>query len=271
MLKRLLKYDMRAISRIACPIYLASGLISILCCAVLYFAFGFAEEIDTVFSALMLTGGVYLVGILMIIAMVAIMGITVIGRYYRSIFTDEGYLNMVIPVSKKVFLNSKIISSVIWVALSAIVAGACLVVSVLLPTLLYDTSLISEAVDILREEGGFNGEDKALLVSALLMQLAVALFSLVKDVMLVITAITVGAVVFKRFRICACILLYFGITFVEEAFTMLIKSLIASVTSSSPWLTLTVNVMLEIIVVSVTFAIGYLVSLFVLDKKLNLE
>ena len=271
MLKRLLKYDMKAISRIAYPCLLASVTMSILCCAVIYFTFGFTDEIDSIFSAIMLTGGLYLVGILTVIAMVTIVGIAVVARYYRSIFTDEGYLNMVIPVSKKQFLDSKIISSVIWLIICSVTAGACLVISVLLPTLLYDTSLISEAVEILKSEAGVDGGGEALLVSAVVMQLAVALFSLAKDVMLVITAITVGSIIFKRFRICACVIIYFGITVFEEMLTVLIKYLIARVTSSNLWLTLTVNVMLEIIVVSVTFAIGYLVSLFALDKKLNLE
>lgn len=270
MLRRLVKYDMRAISRVALPMYLVAGIISLLCCGVLYFTFGFAEEIDSVFSAFMITGSLYLIGILTVAVMVVITVVAVASRYYRSVFGDEGYLNMVIPVSRRQFLNAKIISSVIWVLSSVLVAGACLVVSVLLPTLLYDTSLISEAIDLLKAEAGMNGEEKALLVFAFVMQITVSLFDLVKDVMLVITAITVGSVIFKSFRICACILLYFGITFVEQMACTLIKTAIAFATSSS-WVTVTLNVIFELLVISVTFAVGYLASAFSLEKRFNLE
>ena len=41
MLKRLIKYDMKSISKTAVPLFIASAIISLLCCAVLYFTFGY--------------------------------------------------------------------------------------------------------------------------------------------------------------------------------------------------------------------------------------
>ena len=271
MLRRLVKYDMRAIARIALPLYMASGIISLLCCGVLYFTFGFAEEIDSFFSAILITGGLYAIAVLTIIAMAVVMGVVVIARYYRAVFTDEGYLNLVIPVSRRRLLSSKIASSVIWVLLSAIVAVACLVVSVLLPTLLYDTSLISEAIDLIRAEAGIDGEEKTLLVYAFCVRLAISLCDLIKDVMLVITAITVGSAFFKRFRICACILLYLGISLSEQAVFSLMKAIVAVLSSSSAWVSVTLNAMLELALIFVTFTVGYFISAYALEKKLDLE
>ena len=271
MLKRLIRYDMKDVSKIAIPLFLASGIISIFCCGVLYFTFGFADEINSVFNAILLTGGLYFVGIATIAVMIGIVAFTVILRYYRSVFSDEGYLYMVIPVTKRQFLNSKIISSVIWVLACSLVAGACVVVAVILPTLLYDTSLISEAFDAIFSELSERGGSTGFLVTSLLADFLVSVLNIAKDVMLVITAITVGCVYFKRFRILISLALYFGITLFEEAFVAAVKVIVIEVVSSRVWIALVLNSILEILLMALIFTAAYLYTLFSLEKKLNLE
>ena len=271
MLKRLIKYDMRAISKIALPMYLASGIINILCCVVLYFSFGFAEEIESVFSAIMLTGGLYFVGILTIAVMLIVVVLAVEMRYYRAVFSDEGYLNMVIPVTRRQFLNSKIISGVVWVLLSGLVAGACVFVSVLLPTLLYDTSLISEAVEMIKADIGVTDFSVPFLLATNLTGVLLSLLALVKDVMLVITAITVSSVYFKRFRVLVFVAVYFGIVLVEEAFVTAVKSVAVSVAADYVWAAFVLSTVLELFVIASTFFVGYFVSHHALEKKFNLE
>lgn len=271
MLKRLIKYDMRAISKIALPMYLASGIINILCFVVLYFSFGFAEEIESVFSAIALTGGLYFIGILTIVVMVIVVAFAVALRYYRSIFSDEGYLNMVIPVTRRQFLNSKIISGVIWVIVTAVVTAACVFVSTLLPTLLYDTSLISDVVEMIKTDIGITDLDAPLIIAKNIIGTVVFVLSIVKDVMLIITAITVSSVYFKRFRALVFFAIYFGILFIEEAFFTVTRSVAVTVSSDYVWVALALSSVLEIFVVASTFFVGYFVSHNALEKKFNLE
>ena len=271
MLRRLVKYDMRAISKIALPTYLASGIISVFCCAVIYFSFGFAEEIESVFSAIMLTGGLYFVGILTIAVMVIAVAVAVAMRYYRAVFSDEGYLNMVIPVTRRQLLHSKIISGSIWMLISTLVAGACVVVSVLLPTLLYDTALISEALEMIKTDIGLNAPSVPFIIVTYITGLLVSLLSLVKDVMLVIAAITVSSVYFKRFRALAFVGVYFGIMLGEQTFVTAVRSVAVSGAESYAWVAFALSLVLELFVVASTFLAGYFVSHHALEKKFNLE
>ena len=271
MLKRLIKYDMRAVSRIAVPMFIASGIISLLCCAVLYFTFGFAEEISSLFNAFMVTGGLYVIGVVTILVMLSAVLFTVVSRYYRSVFTDEGYLNMVIPVSKKSFLDAKIISSVIWFFIASVVSWICVVISLILPTLLYDTTLISSVFDAIKENLGITKDNVALGITTLLFKLLLSSLGVAKDVMLVIAAITLGAAFIKKFKIVSSIVLYFVISFSEELFTDAVSALVRFITVDHAWMTLVFDSLLELMIIATVFAAAYLLSLYTLEKRLNLE
>jgi len=271
MLRRLVKYDMRAISRVAVPMFIASWIVSFLCCAVLYFTFGFAEELNSMFSAFMITGSLYLVGMTAISVMLSLVAIVVAFRYYKSVFTDEGYLNMAIPVTRKAFLDSKIISSVVWSVLAAITTGTCVFVSLVLPMILYDTSLISEAISFIKSELHIGEGGGALGISTLVFGITVSVLRTIKDVGLIIGAITLGASLFKRFKFGLSVVLYFAISFAEELFTDAVKMLTRVITLNSPWTTLILNTLFEILIVSTVFVAMYCVSLYLLKKRFNIE
>ncbi|MBE6537161.1 MAG: hypothetical protein E7673_04325 [Ruminococcaceae bacterium] len=269
MLKRLIKYDMKAISRIAVPLYIAAGICSLLCCAALYFAFGFAENINSVFYASMTTGGLYFVGIFTIVAMLIIVSLAVLSRYYKSIFTDEGYLNMVIPVRKKSYLDSKIISSVIWFLLTGLVATACVFVAVVLPTLLYDTTLIPKVIEFVKAEIGIT--DVKMAVTSLLISVFVEIVSLFKDIVLIIASITLGSSIVKRCKILSSIVFYFLIQFLEGIITDAIKIFVRYVITERAWMTIIINSLIDLMVICTTAALMYFLSLYVLSRKMNLE
>ncbi len=271
MLKRLIKYDMKSIAKVAVPMFVISAFVSLVCCAVLYYTFSFAEEINSLFNAIMMTGGLYLIGVLTIIAMFVIVGITVISRYYKSIFTDEGYLYMVIPVTKRSFLNSKIISSAIWFALSAGVAWVCIFISLLLPTLLYETTLVIEAFNLIKEGLGIDQSNIALVITAALVSLLDSAVGLVKDVTVLICAITIGATMFKRFKIVASIIVYLIIGFAEELFYDVVTFSVGNIVTANAILTLIINSAFDIVIMLVVATIMYFITLGILDKKINLE
>lgn len=271
MLKRLIKYDTRAIAKTAVPMFIISGIVSLLCCAVLYFTFGFAEHINSTFKAFMITGGLYLIGLVTIFAMLAIVAFAIISRYYHSVFLDEGYLNMVIPATRKSFLNSKIISSSFWFLMSGIVAWLCVVISVILPTILYDTGLMSAAIEAIVAEMGISKDDIAFGITAVLIKLLISAVGLIKDVMVIITAITVGATVVKQFKILFSALIYFVIVFFEELFVDFSELLIHGVTVNHSWLTLIFDSLFELLVIAAVYAAAYFCSLYILEKKFNID
>ena len=271
MLGRLIKYDMKAISRFAVPMIAASWALSFLCCAVLYFTFGFAEELNSMINAFMITGSIYLIGVMAIGVMLFLVTAVVALRYYKSVFGDEGYLNMSIPVSRRAFLNSKIISSAIWSVLAAVTAWICVFVSLVLPILLYDTSLISKALELTKEMFGIGKNDIGLDVAALMFEIVISVLNIAKDVAVIIASITLGSVIFKRLKLFLSLMIYFVITFLEELFTDTFKTLIHVFTYQNPLLILVLNFVFEILIISVVFALMYYTALYLLEKRLNLE
>ena len=270
MLGRLVRHDMRAISKRAVPLFIASGIVSLLCCAVIYFTFGFADGIDSIFNAFMLTGGLSMICVGTIIAMFVSVLILVVARYYRSVFSDEGYLFMTVPVKKKTFLNAKVISSFIWFLLAAAVAWASAFISLVLPVLLYDTSLVSNVFELIKKEMGLTEVDTVYSLTAFAVRIIIAAASIVKDVMLIIASITLGAVMIKRFKMPFAILVYFLISFTDELLIDTVSALVHWITVDQKWLTLLINSVFELDMIAIVYIAAYIGTNFILEKKLNL-
>ena len=98
MLKKLLKYDMRDMRSRSVPLFIASAATALICCALLYFSLSFSSDYFN--FAILAVSGLYAVGIIAIVALFVVNYFFALARYYKSFFTDEGYLNMVIPAEK---------------------------------------------------------------------------------------------------------------------------------------------------------------------------
>ena len=271
MLKCLIKYDMKAISRFAIPMLIAAGGASFLCCAVLYFTLGLAEELTSVLNAIMITGSLYMIGVTVIGVMLFLVTVVIALRYYRSVFSNEGYLNMSIPVSRRAFLNSKIISSSIWAVITAVVAAASAFVSLFLPLLLYDASIIHDALGFVKGNLGAVAADRSLNVMVILFKMVASVLNAAKDVAVIIASITLGSVLLRRAKLVISAVIYYIISFSEELFADNVKMLVHTFGIESPMVTLLLDFIFEILVIFLVFALMYCVTLYLLEKRLNLE
>lgn len=271
MLKRLIKYDMKAISRYAIPMLIAAGGASFVCCAILYFTLGLAEELTSVLNAIMITGSVYMIGVICIGVMLLLVTIVIALRYYRSVFSNEGYLNMSIPVSRRAFLNSKIISSSIWAVITAVVSAVSVFVSLFLPLILYDASIIHDAISFVKGNLGAVATDRSLNVMVILFEMVVSVLNTAKDVTVIIASITLGSVLLRRAKLLASLIIYYVISFSEELFVANVKMLVHTFGTESSALTLVLDFAFEILVIFVVFALMYCVTLYLLEKRFNLE
>ena len=271
MLGKLLKQDMKTMSRFACPMFIASAAVTIVCCTMLYFTFSFAEEADTLWGAMIVVGSFYVMGLIAIIIMAAIVSVMTAVRYYKSLFTDEGYLNMVLPVKTSTMFNAKILTTVIWSTLASAVAVVCCVISFIVPTLLYDKEILdSFFVDIDFFLTLITGNET---MSAILSVLGTinTITGVVEGVLIIITAITVGSVVMKKNRVLGSILFYFIITFIQEnvisIFQLIVTLAMGSLGEGGAIASSIFN-----LVVNIGVTVGmYFISYFILNKKFNIE
>lgn len=121
MLKKLLKNEFKATSRVYIAIYLVfTALMTVERLSL--FAFGNVQPADS----FLVTFSVFLVGIVSTLTVLGVIALCVtpiiygIYRFYKNMLSDEGYLSFTLPVTVSQHLWSKVIASCVWTVVSII-------------------------------------------------------------------------------------------------------------------------------------------------------
>ena len=272
MLGKILKHDMRSMSKMAIPMFVSSGVISVICCTLLYFTYGYSDGADSMLGAIFVTSGFYLVGVFAIVAMWCAVAFLAFTRYYKSLFTDEGYLNMVLPVKTVTLFSGKLVSVYIWIIMASVVAAASLAITFVLPTVLYDSQYFTSFIDTIELILGIGYEEVGAMDIAIgLCSTALSVLTFLEGVLVVITAITLGASIMKKRKVLGSIVFYFAITFVQQSGEDIASGIFDSIFESSPDLSALIVTVLSILA---TFAISagmYFLSLYTLNTRFNIE
>ena len=184
-------------------------------------------------------------------------------RFYRSRFTDEGYLTFTLPVTTHQILLSSFITS----AVNLIAIAAVAVVSFVLMGLCVvpEFEILRKGLHILWEElpelwSRFTQADVLQAFGLLLLNMIVA-FS--NELILIMLAVTIGSLVAKKHKILAAVAFYYILHVVDLTFTGV--SMVKLAESPDSLLGL-------LAIVNLTIAVaGYFLMYFLVDKKLNLN
>lgn len=271
MLKKLFRYDFKAMSRTLLPTTLATlgcGVVMLLSILVL----NHTPE-KGVFSVLL----PILFGTLTFFSVLAIFLLPVVGvffilhRYYKNFFTDEGYLTFTLPATMEEHLHSKLLSGLLWSLLSSLASVAALVLGVYIPTL------------FLSGEGGgflslfamvwpemFTGANEIYLLTLVILSIVV---SLISQIILFYTAITLGSLFMSKHKIVGSVLFYFVVNTVTGIVSSIIATVFTFVSAISENVAfVTMMSLVSSIVVNVAIAVvEYFLILAMLKKRLNLE
>lgn len=136
-------------------------------------------------------------------------------RFYKSLFTDEGYLTFTLPVRRYETVNVKLAVTLLLGTVGAVFSALCLLlVEWLTPddTLYLGISVLEALWEIAREIGGFG-------VASLLVTVFAAFYLQTAFVYL---CITLGATVLRKGKLIVAILIYY---FGNSAFTLLAEIL----------------------------------------------
>ena len=110
MLGKLLKYELKATSRVFIPLYIAILVVSIVN--------GLSLNLE-IFN---IQGLATIILMCLFISLFVITIVVTIQRFNKNLLKDEGYLMFTLPVSSKYLVLSKYLTSLIWTFLSFIVA-----------------------------------------------------------------------------------------------------------------------------------------------------
>ncbi len=221
-----------------------------------------------------LLGGIairYLVGAsapkewLEVLCTLAIMAalIVQIVRFYRSRFTDEGYLTFTLPVTThQVLLSSFLTSAVNLIAVAAVsVIGLILMGLCVVP----DFKDLREGIHVLWQEfpelwARFTQAD-VLQAFGLLLVNGIVAFS--NELILIMLAVTIGSLVAKKHKSLAAVAFYYILHVVDLTFTGVSMVKLAESPNSLLGLLALVNLFIAVA--------GYFLMYFLVDKKLNLN
>lgn len=278
MMKKLLKYDLRAIFKYWWIVALSSLGLS--------FIGGISLRIITNMPSDIEDGRVFIYLFAMLGMILTVIGISaflisaeifIYVRLYKHFFSDEGYLTFTLPVKRRDLLNSKIISGlVVNIATFAVVAAD---ISIIL-FIGVDFETIQKIGDAVFWFIGAAMEAVGVLCIAYILEAIVLILCIsVMSYLLVSICITFAAVIAKKYKIFAAIGIYYlasGVVSFVGQFAMMFGSMaLAGIFSNIPESSISgigALMLLSVSLLATAICVClYSLELHMLEKKLNLS
>ena len=268
MLGKLLKYELKATSRVFIPLYIAILIVSIV------------NGLSLNLEILNIQGLATIILMCLFISLFVITIVVTIQRFNKNLLKDEGYLMFTLPVSSKHLVLSKYLTSLIWTFLSFVVAFLSFTIIFMIPTYKYfDFSYFINEFNLL-----FSNMLNLNILGQFLKIILLMIISYTIFIFNVYLALSVGQLpIFNRFRNVSSFIGFLVINlfisyaqnivslFVNDASVNIeaidnINYTISSVTSIVSK-GLNIAIVINLIIILVLF----FATTYILDKKLNLE
>ena len=268
MLGKLLKYELKATSRVFIPLYIAILIVSIV------------NGLSLNLEILNIQGLATIVLMCLFISLFVITIVVTIQRFNKNLLKDEGYLMFTLPVSSKHLILSKYLTSLIWTFLSFVVAFLSFTIIFMIPTYKYfDFSYFINEFNLL-----FSNMLNLNILGQFIKIILLMIISYTIFIFNVYLALSVGQLpIFNRFRNVSSFIGFLVINllisyaqnivslFVNDASVNIeaidnINYAINSVTSIVSK-GLNIAIVINLIIILVLF----FATTYILDKKLNLE
>jgi len=292
MLKKLLKYEYKSVSRILVPAILGTIALALLTAVLFKISYTYLppeneviiEEgvvvgvsiTNNILSVILLT--LLIFSIIAIIASVFVIGFILLQRYYKNFFGDEGYLTFTLPVKTSAHLTAKLISGVFWMLLGGIGVVISVFVLVVFGTAEKGQIINKEVLDTfsmlfkeLFEMVGV-GDGVAYIIELVLL----ILIQCIAQMLLFYLAITLGSIIAKKHKVLTSVGMYLGI----NAAAGTIINIIAAIVFGKVYITNNLSVfansahlffILFIVLYSVISVVVFILINDLLRRKLNLE
>ena len=198
-------------------------------------------------------------------------------RYYKNLFTDQGYLMNTLPVKSSDLLKSKLIVATIWQYISAFVVGISIVL--LISAMIFGISdyNMAEFTEAFAEfwlefQRDVLGSEEAIkAIPAMISYLLIIIVSPIFDLLMMYTAVGIGQLSKKyKFLIAVLVLIGFNLAIQTiSSFATLPMTLLMDYDNILMFYNTTL-VIVAVVMTAGCFGLYYLSKHF-LEKKLNLE
>ena len=220
-----------------------------------------------------------------VISAVAIFGLLIftrilgVVRYYKNLFTDEGYLTFTLPAKSSELLSSKVLVNYLFTAISSFVVifDVFIVLSLAIPKELFDASNWRGILEVFGEMFA----EMKLFTPLYALQLLLFVVALpLLQIMVDYCAVTVAAALVRKYKVLVAIGIYYGVSVVTSYFSQFAAMSFASESVIKTIEKLSENQimgMISIVFLAITTLIVlvslilYTLSLHLVNTKLNLD
>ena len=283
MFSRLLKYEWKANAKVLGILSLAAGGIGILATVVLRLLLRYGENqifIYNVWAVLAAAAmGMFLFfGAIALSIYVIAVQVILLYRFYKSKFTDEGYLTFTLPVKTTEIFWSSFVNILLWLLITIAIVVAIVFVVILFGTA--ETGLINRDVFVVIGEliDFFAGEDWIAVLTEsggaayLVILVLTALVSPLYALFVPMCCITVGAVLAKKHKILASFGIYYGVNFVVGIITS-VATVVPSLfllSNNDIAMYYTVSGAVQLTITTALTLGAYFLTIYLMKHKLNL-
>ncbi len=265
MLGKLLKHEFRATARFMWVIYAAMLVLSFFC----HFAVEYMNGPKAT-DALRVLGWIAAMMWVMALVIGAVMTLVLmIRRFHKNYLTDEGYLMFTLPTSVPSLIFSKLIVTMVWLLVTALVMMLCLSVAVFDSRLLrMIVAMTNAGVESFRDEFSLN--EVALTIELIV----VALLGVASAIMQFYASLSIGYG-FNEHKLLWSIVCYFAITILFQIgggilLLVLTSGVVHIPIDMEPMLVIHVTMLLTCFGELAVGGILYAVTWLNLKKRLNL-
>ena len=203
-------------------------------------------------------------------------------RFYRTMYTDEGYLLHTLPVTKHQILISKLLVSSIWLLITYIVMFASVFSFIMFIMEAVSPGSVGQMMaylpglfdELWRELGYMSGKDRVELAYMITSMFLSLLVSIPAGIITIFGAISLGQL-FSKHRVLMAILCYVGINIVMSIISNVIRSISYTgiyLYDYEEGLGYLLTFLNSTLVKGLLEGVGfYLLSYFITSRKLNME
>jgi hypothetical protein len=260
MLNKLMKYELKATSRLLVPLYLIMIILSLV--NSLFLNINDYEGIVGVINVFLKISYVLSIFVVLIVTV-----LYMIIRFYKNLLTDEGYLMFTLPTKTHHLITSKLLSTLLWIIVSIIAILISLFVMFASQINLSDIiNGLNEFTAALNRELGGNS-------AVLLIELAfMVILGIVANILLIYVSIAIGQL-FSKHKIIGSFAAYMLIYMAIQFLMMIVFIPFGVLTLKSPEPSDIPRVIFPTIIAVLTLGCTgfYIGTNYILKRKLNLD
>lgn len=269
MLGKLLKHEFKTTSKMILPLYLALVVLTIFARITAQSMFSANETLTDSLGFGIFSGTTIVMYILGLFAVSIATFIYLVMRFYKNLFSAEGYLMHTLPVTSWQLLSSKLIVSFVWsLAETLLIAFSifCIFAND------YTFEVISDFFAAYGGFGAFIDYSTGLSLGAFwTLMILFMIIGLLSGYLLPYVSICIGQL-WQKHKTAGSFLTYFGITILLQ----IISSIYSGFTMNGYNESYTVFIPVSLYIVSLIFAVissivFFLLSGYIMQKKINLD